>query len=146
MRRGSQIRGSRPAQNTNDVPRHADCMPRAGMDRPDDPELDARADSRVAEPAEADSTTDGETHATTAGAVAAGALTGGVIGLTGGPVGAAIGAVGGAIVAAAAERMMHSDDDSERARAEHRQPSAAPEPSTTPPNGEADLSAEKQPD
>src|SRR5437867_7326861 len=59
----------------------------------------------------------GETHATTGGAAAAGAVTGGVIGLTGGPIGAAIGAVGGAIVGAAAERMMHSDDDSERARA-----------------------------
>ncbi len=44
----------------------------------------------------------------------AGAVTGGVIGLTGGPIGAAIGAVGGAIVGAAAERMMHSDDDAER--------------------------------
>ncbi|HLZ30088.1 MAG TPA: hypothetical protein VKV73_22430 [Chloroflexota bacterium] len=63
---------------------------------------------------------EGETHATTGGAVAAGAVTGGVIGLTGGPVGAAIGAVGGALVAAAAERMMHSDDDSERARDELR--------------------------
>jgi uncharacterized protein (TIGR02271 family) len=60
---------------------------------------------------------DGETHATTGGAAAAGAVTGGVIGLAGGPVGAAIGAVGGAIVGAAAERMMHSDDDAERARA-----------------------------
>ena len=62
---------------------------------------------------------DDETHATTGGAAAAGAVTGGVIGLTGGPIGAAIGAVGGAIVGAAAERMMHSDDDSERARAAH---------------------------
>ena len=70
----------------------------------------------------------GETHATTGGAVAAGAVTGGVIGLTGGPVGAAIGAVGGAIVAAAAERMMHSDDDSERARAELRRAPEAPSP------------------
>jgi uncharacterized protein (TIGR02271 family) len=60
---------------------------------------------------------DGESHATTGGAAAAGAVTGGVIGLTGGPVGAAIGAVGGAIVGAAAERMMHSDDDAERAQA-----------------------------
>ena len=51
-----------------------------------------------------------ETHATTGGAAAAGAVTGGVIGLTGGPIGAAIGAVGGAIVGAAAERMMHSDE------------------------------------
>jgi len=60
---------------------------------------------------------DGESHATTGGAAAAGAVTGGVIGLAGGPVGAAIGAVGGAIVGAAAERMMHSDDDAERASA-----------------------------
>jgi hypothetical protein len=77
------------------------------MDRRDDPELDREIDSTVG---------DGETHATTGGAAAAGAVTGGVIGLTGGPVGAAIGAVGGAIVGAAAERMMHSDDDAERAR------------------------------
>ena len=54
---------------------------------------------------------EGESHATTGGAAAAGAVTGGVIGLTGGPVGAAIGAVGGAIVGAAAERMMHGTDD-----------------------------------
>lgn len=60
---------------------------------------------------------DGEHHATTGGSAAAGAVTGGVIGLAGGPVGAAIGAIGGAIVGAAAERMMHSDDDAERARA-----------------------------
>ena len=63
-----------------------------------------------------------------AGAVAAGAVTGGVIGLAGGPVGAAIGAVGGAIVAAAAERMMHSDDDTERARAELDRTVRAPQP------------------
>ena len=53
----------------------------------------------------------GESHATTGGAAAAGAVTGGIIGLTGGPIGAALGAVGGAIVGAAAERMMHSEDD-----------------------------------
>jgi outer membrane lipoprotein SlyB len=52
---------------------------------------------------------DGEHHATTGGAAAAGAVTGGVIGLTGGPLGAAIGAIGGAIVGAAAERLMHSE-------------------------------------
>src|SRR6266852_6572284 len=80
------------------------------MDRHDDAELDRDI---------TDSSTigDGESHATTGGAAAAGAVTGGVIGMTGGPVGAAIGAVGGAIIGAAAERMMHSDDDSERARA-----------------------------
>jgi outer membrane lipoprotein SlyB len=73
-----------------------------------------------------DSTTgEHETHATTGGAAAAGAVTGGVIGLAGGPIGAAIGAVGGAIVAAAAERMMHSDDDTERARAEANKPTVA---------------------
>jgi hypothetical protein len=81
-----------------------------GMDRHDDDEMELTPD--------VDSTVhDGETHATTGGAAAAGAVTGGVIGLTGGPIGAAIGAVGGAILGAAAERMMHSDDDSERARA-----------------------------
>jgi hypothetical protein len=58
----------------------------------------------------------GETHATTGGAAAAGAFTGGVIGLAGGPVGAAIGAVGGAIVGAAAERMMHNSADAEDTR------------------------------
>ena len=52
-----------------------------------------------------------ETHATTGGAAAAGALVAGAIGLTGGPVAAVVGAVGGAIVGAAAERMMHSEDD-----------------------------------
>ncbi len=59
-----------------------------------------------------DASVHGETHATMGGAAAAGAVTGGVIGLTGGPIGAALGAVGGAIVGAAAERMMHSDDES----------------------------------
>jgi outer membrane lipoprotein SlyB len=57
---------------------------------------------------------DGETHATTGGAAAAGAVTGGVIGLTGGPLSAAIGAIGGAIVGVAAERMMHSEDETRR--------------------------------
>jgi outer membrane lipoprotein SlyB len=52
-----------------------------------------------------------ETHATTGGAAAAGAVVAGAIGLTGGPIAAAIGVVGGAIVGAAAERMMHSEDD-----------------------------------
>jgi len=61
-----------------------------------------------------DTTTEEETHATMGGAAAAGAVTGGVIGLAGGPVGAAIGAGGGAIVGAAAERMMHGDDDAIR--------------------------------
>jgi phage tail tape-measure protein len=57
--------------------------------------------------------TEGESHATMGGAAAAGAVTGGVIGLAGGPVGAAIGAIGGALVAAAAERMMHSEGEDE---------------------------------
>ena len=77
------------------------------MQRHDDPEMDRDLDSTV---------DDGETHATTGGAAAAGAVTGGVVGLAGGPLGAAIGAVGGAIMGVAAERMMHSDDDAERAR------------------------------
>jgi outer membrane lipoprotein SlyB len=80
------------------------------MDQPKDPQHDREADSRRGD--------DGETHASTTGAVAAGTVTGGVIGLTGGPIGAAIGAVGGAIIGAAAERMMHGDDSAERASAE----------------------------
>lgn len=76
----------------------------------------------------ADSGLDGsETHATTGGAAAAGAVTGGVIGLAGGPLGAAIGAVGGAIVGVASERLMHSDDDRERARNGAAQPDRDPE-------------------
>jgi outer membrane lipoprotein SlyB len=67
--------------------------------------------------AEETSARDVETHATTGGAAAAGAVTGGVIGLAGGPAGAAIGAVGGAIIGAAAERLMHGEDDDERTRA-----------------------------
>ena len=76
---------------------------------------DVAGDARVDDVA-GDGIHEHETHATTGGAAAAGAITGGVIGLTGGPVGAAIGAVGGAILGAAAERMMHSDDDAERGR------------------------------
>src|SRR5437763_13602330 len=105
------------------MPRHAackaepsrqeDCMERRDEELERDRELDER---RVLDDNE-QPVDHHETHATTGGAAAAGAVTGGVIGLTGGPVGAAIGAVGGAIVGAAAERMMHSDDDSERARA-----------------------------
>src|SRR5947209_5383047 len=55
--------------------------------------------------------TPAETHASTGGAAAAGALVAGAIGLTGGPLAAAVGALGGAIVGAAAGRMMHSEDD-----------------------------------
>jgi outer membrane lipoprotein SlyB len=65
-------------------------------------------DEDVRTPAASD---DRETHATTGGAAAAGAVVAGAIGLTGGPIAAAIGAVGGAIVGAAAERMMHGEDD-----------------------------------
>jgi len=57
-----------------------------------------------------------ETHATTGGAAAAGAITGGVIGLTGGPVAAAIGALGGALIGVAAERLMHTDDEEQPLR------------------------------
>jgi hypothetical protein len=110
------------------------------MDRPDDAAPERDVDN---------TTVEHETHATTGGAVAAGAVTGGVIGLTGGPVGAAIGAVGGALVAAAAERMMHSDDDSERARAEAQQPAPPPEPaertSDLATDADDEVSAERQP-
>jgi outer membrane lipoprotein SlyB len=65
----------------------------------------------MAEDVHTPGTSEKETHATTGGAAAAGALVAGAIGLTGGPLAAAVGAVGGAIVGAAAERMMHSEDD-----------------------------------
>ncbi|HET6320295.1 MAG TPA: hypothetical protein VFG86_27885 [Chloroflexota bacterium] len=55
-----------------------------------------------------------EHHATTGGAAAVGAVTGGVVGLAGGPIGAAVGAVGGALIGVAAERIMHHEDDTEQ--------------------------------
>jgi uncharacterized protein (TIGR02271 family) len=92
------------------------------MDRYDERDLDRDADAvedvdDVHDVKDAGPAHEGESHATTGGAAAAGAVTGGVIGLAGGPVGAALGAIGGAIVGVAAERMMHSDDDAERAQA-----------------------------
>ena len=52
--------------------------------------------------------TDEERHATTGGAAAAGAATGGIVGaVVGGPAGAALGAVGGAAMGAVEERVMH---------------------------------------
>ena len=79
--------------------------------------MDRHDDTYSALERDGDTTVDEhETHATTGGAAAAGAVTGGVIGLAGGPLGAAIGAVGGAIIGVASERIMHSDDDRERAR------------------------------
>jgi phage tail tape-measure protein len=86
------------------------------MDRQDETELE-RDDEGVTLEDESH-----ETHATTGGAAAAGALTGGVIGLTSGPVGAAIGAVTGALVGVAAERMMHGEDDDEPAEATPEEP------------------------
>jgi hypothetical protein len=82
-----------------------------------------------------------ETHATTGGAAAAGAVTGGVIGLAGGPAGAAIGAVGGAIIGAAAERLMHGDDESERFRADVDEDTASPTVETASPTMRADAGA-----
>jgi len=73
-------------------------------------------DDTTVEPTDADMDSragDGEHHATTGGSAVAGAVTGGLVGLAGGPVGAVAGAVGGAIVGAAAERVMHTDDDRE---------------------------------
>jgi outer membrane lipoprotein SlyB len=72
------------------------------MAQQDDAELTSDVDSTVV---------DSESHATTTGAATAGAVTGAVIGLTGGPIGAVVGALGGAIVGAAAERIMHGEDD-----------------------------------
>src|SRR5438105_14475920 len=84
------------------------------------------------------STHDVETHATTGGAAAAGAVTGGVIGLAGGPAGAAIGAVGGAIIGAAAERLMHGEDEAERSRADVDADTASPTTETSSPTERAD--------
>ncbi len=56
---------------------------------------------------------EGEHHASTGGSAVAGAITGGVVGLAGGPIAAVAGVIGGAIVGAAAERIMHTDDDRE---------------------------------
>jgi phage tail tape-measure protein len=88
------------------------------MEHYDDPDLTTRDVETTID--------DHETHATTGGAAVAGAVTGGVIGLTGGPVGAVVGAVGGAIVGAAAERMMHSDDESDRTPAVGTPDTSAP--------------------
>jgi len=61
-----------------------------------------------------------ETHATPGGAVAAGAVTGAVIGIGAGPAGIALGAIGGAIVAVLTERCIHgeavADEDPEPER------------------------------
>jgi uncharacterized membrane protein len=76
------------------------------MAQQDDAELTSDVDSTVV---------DGESHATTSGAATAGAVTGAVIGLTGGPIGAVVGALGGALVGAAAERIMHAQDDDDDA-------------------------------
>src|SRR5258708_6267023 len=69
-----------------------------------------------------------ESHATTGGAAAAGAVTGGVIGLTRGPIGAAIRAVGRAILRGAAGRMEanHRPSEAARACATYRLPPARP--------------------
>ena len=56
---------------------------------------------------------DTEGHASTGGAMAAGAATGAVVGLVGGPVGAVVGAVGGAVVGAVTERVMHGESGHE---------------------------------
>ena len=87
---------------------------------------------------------DGETHATTGGAAAAGAVTGGVIGLAGGPAGAAIGAVGGAIIGAAAERLMHGEDEAERSRADVDADTASPTMGTASPTMRADDGAAEE--
>jgi outer membrane lipoprotein SlyB len=85
--------------------RHAHCKGSIEKDIAMDEDTRTPDDVRTPE------TPDNETHATTGGAALSGALVAGAIGLTGGPIAAAVGAVGGAIVGAAAERMMHSEDD-----------------------------------
>ena len=55
-----------------------------------------------------------ENHASTGGAAATGALTGGMIGaLAAGPAGAVVGAIGGAIAGAVGERAMHAGTDTD---------------------------------
>lgn len=53
-------------------------------------------------------------HANPTGAAVAGGVTGAAFGSIGGPIGALAGALGGAVVGAAAERLMHVDDDTTR--------------------------------
>ena len=62
-------------------------------------------------------------HADTGTAAGVGGVTGAAIGGVAGPIGAVVGAVGGMAVGAAAERMMHADDDAraDRAETEHHQ-------------------------
>ncbi len=101
-------RGTPKVLGLNSVAR--ELLPARGMDTRDD--LGRNADP-IDDTMTDTPTTGAETHATTGGAAVAGAVTGGVVGLVGGPAGAAIGAVGGAIVGAAAERIMHHDEDSD---------------------------------
>src|SRR5258707_360420 len=77
-----------------------------------------------------------ESHATTGGAAAAGAVTGGVIGLTGGPIGAAIGAVDGAIRELGAGRVVQSGEHTGGAPArlrKHYDPNPPQRPSSIAP-------------
>lgn len=73
-------------------------------------------------------------HADTGTAAGVGGVTGAAIGVAAGPIGAALGAVGGMIVGAAAERLMHADDDArvERAsEADYAAPRAIADPGVT---------------
>jgi outer membrane lipoprotein SlyB len=65
-------------------------------------------------------------HADTGTAAGVGGVTGAAIGGVAGPIGAVVGALGGMAVGAAAERMMHADDDA-RAEREHHQAHVASE-------------------
>ncbi|HEV7664634.1 MAG TPA: hypothetical protein VGQ62_13935 [Chloroflexota bacterium] len=64
-------------------------------------------------------------HADTGTAAGVGGVTGAAIGGIAGPIGAALGAVSGMVVGAAAERVMHKDDD-ERVEHETQLPSQSP--------------------
>ena len=78
------------------------------------PSADADVDESVASDEDVERVDEhAEHHATTGGAAAVGAVTGGVVGLAGGPLGAAVGAVGGALIGVAAERLMHAEDEDE---------------------------------
>ncbi len=81
-----------------------------------DEHLGQRSAARVdheGESASSSSLDAGEFHATPAGAILAGAATGGVIGLAAGLAWAAVGAIGGAIIGAISERLMHTGEERE---------------------------------
>ena len=70
-------------------------------------------------------------HADTGTAAGVGGVTGAAIGAVAGPIGAAVGALGGMLLGAAAERVMHADDD--KAAANHTAQTVDTHPETREP-------------